>query len=325
MGEILTQEEIDALLSGIEEGSVDTSPQEPSYAEDEVKPFDFRNYTIAARLKVPGLEVINDYFARGFRSTLSSMLRQVVDIVALPIKMERFKDFLNRIPVPTSLHLFRLEPLRGQCLFNIESRLVFAFVERFLGGTGRRMTRVEGREFTPIEQRLIRRVVEAALHELEKAWRGIHPVKPRYVRSEINPQFARVLQPDETVVVCSFSLEIEDLKGELLVCYGLGTLQPLKAKLYSPFQSDEDADPFWREQLQEAIRLAQVEISVPLGVAQVTGRELLDLAVGDIIQLDTAIDEPLPVYVAGLKKMLGKLGLYRGQKAIQILDFVKEE
>ncbi len=325
MGEILSQEEIDALLSGIEEGAVDTTPEEPAYAEEDIKPFDFRNYTIAARLKVPGLEVVNDYFARGLRSTLSSMLREVVDIVALPLKMERFKDFLNRIPVPTSLHLFRLEPLRGQCLLNIESRLVFAFVERFLGGTGRRMTRVEGREFTPIEQRLIRRVVEAALQELEKAWRGIHPIKPQYVRSEINPQFARVLQPDETVVVCNFSLELEDLKGELLICYGLGTLQPVKSKLYSPFQSDEDADPFWRKQLEEIIRSVVVELLVPLGSAQVTGRELLDLAVGDIIQLDTEIDEPLPVYIAGLKKILGELGLYRGHKAIRVIDFVKEE
>ncbi len=325
MGEILTQEEIDALLSGIDEGAVDTTPEEPSYTEEDVKPFDFRNYTIAARLKVPGLEVVNDYFARGLRSVLSSMLREVVDIVALPLKMERFKDFLNRIPVPTSLHLFRLEPLRGQCLLNLESRLVFAFVERFLGGTGRRMTRVEGREFTTIEQRLILRVVEASLHELEKAWRGIHPVKAQYVRSEINPQFARVLQPDETVVVCSFSLELEDLKGELLLCYGLGTLQPVKSKLYSPFQSDEDADPFWRKQLEEIIRSVLVEIIVPLGSAQVRGRELLDLAVGDIIQLDTQIDDPLPAYVAGLKKILGELGLYRGHKALRVIEFLEEE
>ncbi len=324
MGEILSQEEIDALLSGLDEGAVDTTPEKPPYDEEEIKPFDFRNYTIAARLKVPGLEVINDYFARGFRGALSSMLREVVDIVALPVKMERFKDFLNRIPVPTSLHLFRLEPLRGQCLLNLESRLVFAFVERFLGGTGRRMTKVEGREFTPIEQRLIRRVVDVALAELEKAWRGIHPVKPRYIRSEINPQFARVLQPDETVVVCSFNLELEDLRGELLLCYGLGTLQPVKAKLYSPFQTDEDADPYWRQQLEEVIRSVVVELVAPLGSATVSGRELLDLAVDDIIELDTQIDEPLPVYVEGVKKILGELGLYRGHKALKVVDLVNE-
>ncbi len=324
MSEILSQEEIDALLSGIDEGAVDTTPEESPYAEEDIKPFDFRNYTIAARLKMPGLEVVNDYFGRGFRGTLSSMLREVVDVVALPIKLERFKDFLNRIPVPTSLHLFRLEPLRGQCLLNIESRLVFAFVERFLGGSGRRMTKVEGREFTHIEQRLIRRVVEAALAELEKAWRGIHPVKPQYVRSEINPQFARVLQPDETVVVCSFNLELEDLRGELLICYGLGTLQPVKAKLYSPFQSEEDADPYWKQQLEEIIRSVLVELVVPLGSATVSGRELLDLAENDIIQLDTPIDEPLPVYVEGIKKILGELGLYRGHKALRVVDLISE-
>ncbi|WP_022852811.1 flagellar motor switch protein FliM [Thermodesulfatator atlanticus] len=325
MSEILSQDEIDALLSGIDEGAVDTTPEEPAYSEEDVRPFDFRNYTVSARLKMPGLEVVNDYFARGFRSTLSSLLREVVDIVALPIKLERFKDFLNRIPVPASLHLFKLEPLRGQCLFNFESRLVFAFVERFLGGSGRRMTRVEGREFTIIEQRLIKRVVEAALQELEKAWRGIHPVKPQYVRSEINPQFARVMQPDETVVVCTFNLELEDLKGEVLICYGLGTLQPVKAKLYSPFQSDEDADPYWRQQLEEIIRSVAVELLVPLGGAEVSGRELLDLSEGDIIELDAKIDEPLPVYIEGIRKMLAELGVYRGRKALRVIDFIKEE
>jgi len=324
MSEILSQEEIDALLSGIDEGAVDTTPEEPAYAEEDIKPFDFRNYTIAARLKMPGLEVVNDYFGRGFRGVLSSMLREVVDVVALPIKLERFKDFLNRIPVPTSLHLFRLEPLRGQCLLNIESRLVFAFVERFLGGSGRRMTRVEGREFTSIEQRLIRRVVEAALAELEKAWRGIHPVKPQYVRSEINPQFARVLQPDETVVVCTFNLELEDLRGEVLICYGLGTLQPVKDKLYSPFQREEDADPYWRQQIEDIIRSVVVELVVPLGSATVSGKDLLELAVNDIIELDTPIDEPLPVYVEGIKKILGELGIYRGHKALRVVDLIVE-
>ena len=324
MSEILSQEEIDALLSGIDEGAVDTTPEEPAYAEEDIKPFDFRNYTIAARLKMPGLEVVNDYFGRGFRGVLSSMLREVVDVVALPIKLERFKDFLNRIPVPTSLHLFRLEPLRGQCLLNIESRLVFAFVERFLGGSGRRMTRVEGREFTSIEQRLIRRVVEAALAELEKAWRGIHPVKPQYVRSEINPQFARVLQPDETVVVCTFNLELEDLRGEVLICYGLGTLQPVKDKLYSPFQGEEDADPYWRQQIEDIIRSVVVELVVPLGSATVSGKDLLELAVNDIIELDTPIDEPLPVYVEGIKKILGELGIYRGHKALRVVDLIVE-
>ncbi len=325
MGEILSQEEIDALLSGIEEGAIDTTPQEQKYAKEEIKPFDFRNYTIAARLKMPGLEVINDYFGRGFRGALSSMLREVVDIVTLPIKMERFKDFLHNIPVPTSLHVFRLEPLRGQCLLNIESRLVFAFVERFLGGSGRRMTRVEGREFTLIEQRLIRRVVDVALGELEKAWRGIYPVKPRFIRSEINPQFARVLQPDETVVVCIFNLELEDLQGKIMICYGLGTLHPVKTKLYAPFIGEEDADPFWRQQLEEIIRSVVVELKVPLGAAIVSGRELLDLSVNDVIELDTPIDEPLPIYVEGVKKILGELGLYRGHKAIRVANLIDEE
>ncbi len=324
MTKILSQDEIDALLSGLDEGEIDTSPKQEAPSE-EVVPFDFANYTISAKVKMPGLEVVNDQFSRGFRSGLSSMLRQMVDTSTVPIELEKFRDFIKRIPVPASLHIFKMEPLRGHAIFMIESRLVFFLVERFLGGSGKGTAKVEGREFTPIEQRLIRRVVNLALQELEKAWRNFVPIKTRYVRSEINPQFARIVQPDENVVVCKFELDLEDLTGEIAFCLPMAMLQPIKQKLYTPFQTEEMMDPFWRKQLEEIIRSVEVEVVVPLGQVEITGQELLDMAVGDVIQLDHPIDEPLLALIEGRPKLLGQPGVYRGQKAFQVTDFIEKE
>ncbi len=324
MDKVLSQEEIDALLAGLEGGDIDTSPEETP-EKGEVVPFDFKNYAISTRLKIPGLEVINEHLARGLRMGFSSMLREMVDVNTSPIQMERFRDFLNRIPVPTSIHIFRLEPLRGQALLVIDAPLVFAFVEKFLGGGERKFIKVEGREFTTIEQRLIRRVVDHIFHELERAWKGIQPVKAKYIRGEVNPQFARVLQPEETVVVCNFDVDVEGLQGKIALCYSLGTLQPVKAKLYSPYQIEEAIDPYWRKQLEEILFSVEVTLKAYLGRAEIKIRDLLSLETGDVLILDTKVEEPLLVTVENLPKIKAELGVFKGYKAMRVREFVKPE
>ena len=323
MDKVLSQDEIDALLAGLEGGEVETGPEEvPS---EGVVPFDFRNYAISTRLKIPGLEVINEHLARGLRMGFSTLLREMVDVTTEPIQMERFRDFLNRIPVPTSIHIFRLEPLRGQVLMVIDAPLVFLFVERFLGGGERKLIKVEGREFTPIEQRLIRRVVENVFRELEKAWKGIQPVKAHYIRGEVNPQFARVLQPEETVVVCYFGVDVEGVQGKMAICYSLSTLQPVKSKLYSPYQVEEAIDPYWRQQLQEVIFSAEVTLKAHLGETEILVRDLLSLEPGDVLTLETKIGDPITVYVEEVPKMKAELGVFKGYKALRVKEFIKPE
>ncbi len=324
MDKVLSQEEIDALLAGLEGGEIDTTPEEKK-EEGDVVPFDFRNYSISTRLKIPGLEVINEHLARGLRMGFSTMLREMVDVNTSPIQMERFRDFLNRIPVPTSIHIFRLEPLKGQALMVIDAPLVFVFVERFLGGGERKVIKVEGREFTPIEQRLIRRVVNHIFHELERAWKGIQPIKAKYVRGEVNPQFARVLQPEETVVVCNFDVEIEDIQGRIAICYSLAMLQPVKAKLYSPYQIEEAVDPYWRKQLEEVIFSAEVTLKVYLGKAGIKIRDLLSLEPGDVLVLDTKVEESLLTTVEDIPKFKVELGVFKGYKAVKVKEFIKPE
>ncbi|WP_297056960.1 flagellar motor switch protein FliM [Thermosulfurimonas sp.] len=321
MDKVLSQEEIDALLAGLEGGEVDTTP-EPS-TEEGVRPFDFRHYSVSTRIKIPGFEVINEHLARGLRMGFSTLLREIVEVNSEPIQMERFRDFLNRIPVPTSIHIFRLEPLRGQALLVIDAPLVFTFVERFLGGGERKLIKVEGREFTPIEQRLIRRVVNHIFQELERAWKGIQPVKAKYVRGEVNPQFARVLQPEEIVVVCNFEVDIEGITGKIAFCYSFGMLQPIKSKLYTPYQVEETTDPYWQKQLEEIVFSAEVNLKAFLGHARLKIRDLLSLEPGDVLVLEEKAEEPVTVSVEGIPKIKGELGSYRRYKAIKVLEFIR--
>ncbi len=325
MEQILSQEEIDALLAGLEEGAVDTTPKEEETEGKEIKPFDFRNYSISTRLKIPGLEVINEQLARSLRMQFSTLLREMVDITNIPIQMERFKDFLIKIPVPTSIHIFKLEPLKGQALLIIDAPLVFVFVERFLGGGERKVIKVEGREFTPIEQRLIKKVVNIIFVELEKAWKNIYPVKPKYIRGEVNPQFARVLQPEETVIVSGYSVDLEAISGKIQLCYALSTLQPIKERLYSPYQIEEYVDATWRKTIENNVLNSEVEVKAMLGRSQITVNDLLNLEEGDVIVLDKKMEEPVEVYIEDTLKILGKLGVFKNHIAVQVEKFVSSE
>jgi flagellar motor switch protein FliM len=320
---ILSQEEIDALLAGLAEGKIET---EPGKRVDigEVKPFDFKNYTISARLRIPGLEVISEQLIRSLRMHISTILREAIDIHSLPLYMERFKDFLNRIPVPTSIHIFKLEPLKGQSLLVIDATLAFLFIERFLGGEGRHV-KVEGREFTSIEQKLIKKVVNIIFNELEKAWRNIIPVKAKYIRGEVNPQFARVLMPEETVIVTGYNIELEAISGKILFCYSLNTLQPFKEKLYSPYQSEEYIDLAWRKSLERYILSSEVDLSAILGKTVITLEDLINLEEGDIIVLDKKIEEPVEICIEGVSKILGKLGVFKNRMAVQVQKFLTLE
>ncbi len=320
---VLSQDEIDALLAGLADGKIDTEPEKKEET-DKVKPFDFRNYTISARLRIPGLEVINEQLMRSMRMHLSTILKEAVDINGLPLQMERFKDFLNRIPVPTSIHIFKLEPLKGQSLLVIDAPLAFLFIERFLGGE-RKHIKVEGREFTTIEQRLIKKVVDIIFNELEKAWKNITPIKTKYIRGEVNPQFARVLMPEETVIVTGYSIELESLSGKILFCYSLNTLQPVKEKLYSPYQFEEYVDLAWRKSLERYIFGSKVTLSALLGRAVITLEDLLNLEEGDVIVLDKKVEEPVEVYIEGIPKILGKLGVFKNRMAVQVQKFLSLE
>ena len=331
MTQILSQDEIDALLSGLDEvteeqpDKAELKDTEPGsvpllHEEGNFPLYDFLDASRMSQVKArfPAFDAINDHFNRGLRTTISSTLRVVVDSSVIPVEIVTFKEFIRRMPVPSSLHILKIEPLQGHVMMLVDSLLVFSIVEIFLGSSIIGQSRVEGREFTSIEQRLMRKIVNSFLNDLEKAWRPIQPIEIHYVRSEINPQFAKIAQNDEIVIISNFQVDLEDISGDISLCIPLNVLQPIKQKLQSTFQGERIKNPIWDQKLISNLDKVEMDVTVPLGTASITGAELLDLGIGDIIQLDTEITNLLPVMINNKVKFEGHPGLYKGQRALQV-------
>ncbi|MDR1051398.1 MAG: flagellar motor switch protein FliM [Deltaproteobacteria bacterium] len=318
MAKILTQDEVDALLKGMGGGEVETETDQNN-DDTGVTRYDLTNQDRIIRGRMPTLEIINDRFARFFRQTMSTSLRKVIDISAFSIDMIKFGEFMRALPVPTSLHIFKAEPLRGHAVMVIETKLVFNLVDSFFGGSGRGYIKVEGRDFTPIESRLIVKVIKMALADLERAWNPVHPLTLSYVRGETNPQFASVVAPTEVVLVVKFEVELEQTVGTLIICLPYSTIEPIRSKLYAGFQSDQlEVDTAWINRFIERVREAEVTMKVDLGKSRITAEELMNLTEGDIIMLNHDVKEPLDVLVEGVPKFKVFIGTSRGQKAVRI-------
>ena len=326
MEQILSQDEVDALLKGISGGEIE-EPEE-SITEEDLghSVYDFSRQQGIVQTKMPAMEVINDSFLRSMRSSLANTLRKIIDITSVPMELERFGAFVRTLPVPSSLQIFKMEPFRGNALFVLEPKLVFALVETFLGGTGTRNIRIEGRDFTAIEHRLIHRVINILLNDLEKAWHSLHPVKVQYIRSEINPQFAKICQPEDVVIINRYEVDMDRSVGSITTCIPIANLESVKAKLTTSFQREQsEEDILLSNTLQESIKDVPLEINVNLGSALIPAGDIIELNVGDIIQLDRRKDDLLPAYLGGVRKYMGTPGIHRGNKAFLINRLVYDQ
>lgn len=321
MSKILEQDEVDALLRGLSGGDVETETEIP---EDDtgVVAFDLANQDRIIRGRMPVLEIVNDRFSRLCTNALANTMRKRVDINPISIDMSKFGDFMRSLPVPTSISIFKMDPLRGNALLVVDSRLVFALVENFFGGAGSQ-PKVEGRDFTPIEQAIVERVVKIALANMEESWKPVHEVHVEMVRTEVNPQFAAIVPPSDVVIVVTFEVELENAIGSLIVCLPYATMEPIRSKLHASFQSERlEVDHVWINRFKERLMETPVEMIVRLGKTAISGRQLLYLQEGDIILLDTDEDELLEAEVEGVRKFQGLPGRVKGNKAFQVM---KEE
>ncbi|WP_457572270.1 flagellar motor switch protein FliM [Desulfovulcanus sp.] len=321
MNKILNQDEVDALLRGLTGGELETETDIP---EDDsgIVPFDLSNQDRIIRGRMPVLEIINDRFARLASNAMANAMRKRVDVNPVSIDMTKFGDFMRSLPVPTSINIFKMAPLRGNALMIVDTRLVFALVEVFFGGSAS-VPKVEGRDFTPIEQAIINRVVKILLSNLEDAWNPVHEVKIELVRSEINPQFAAIVPPSDVVVVVSFEVELENAIGSLVISLPYATIEPIRSKLYAAFQSERlEVDHAWISRFKDRLMEVPVNVEVVLGQTQITGRQLLNLEVGDVLLLDTDEDDLLKAKVEGVPKFYGLPGFVKGNKAFEV---IKEE
>ena len=322
MEKILSQEEIDSLLRGMDAGNVDTTPEELDRSG--VIVYDFANQDRIIRGRMPTLEIVNDHFSRLFRNTLSSDLRRAIDVGSRGVQMMKFGEFIKTLPVPSSLHIFRMDPLRGHAILVLESKLVFTLLDIFFGGSGKTSFRIEGRDFTAIELRLIQRVVAMVFADLEKAWNSAHPLTIHHTRSEINPQFVTIVPPSDLVLTIPFSIELEQFTGMITICIPYSTIEPIKAKLYSGFQSDQlEVDRSWIDRFFERLKSTEIEVKVELGTGTITVQDLLRLKVGDVLPLRKDVKELLSVQVQGVPKFLARPGVSGSNKAIQIEERIK--
>ncbi|MBN1477088.1 flagellar motor switch protein FliM [Candidatus Sumerlaeota bacterium] len=323
MSEVLSQDEVDALLKGISGGEIEVETEIPQEETFGPSSFDFANQDRIIRGRLPTLEIVHDRFARLFRTSISTALHRVVDVSVLGTDLRKFGDFMRNLPLPTSLHLIRMDPLRGLSLLVLEGRLVFVFVDTFFGGSGGTHYKLEGRDFTVIEQRLIKKVVDIAIDDYQEAWQAISPLDITHVRSEINPQFVNIVPPSDVVVTISLELEFEEASGTMTFCLPYSTLEPIREKLRAGFQTETvDFDSTWMNRLRNQISEVDVDLMVHLGGSQITGRELLNLKVGDTIILDEDCSTPCEVYVEDILKFRGRIGVHRGCRAVQVESLV---
>src|SRR3989339_757612 len=320
MSEILSQDEVDSLLDGLDSGEVETAAAKAKPEKIEgINRYDFTSQDKVVRARMPTFDVINERLSREVRATLSSLLQTNVDVSANPFDTLKFSEFVRSLPVPTSLHVFRMEPLRGHGLIVLESQLVYNLIDTFFGGEALGKARVEGREFTNIEEVMIKKAVVAVLKNIEASWAPIEPVKTTLIRSEMNPQFTAIVLPTDLVLVTRFEIELEQSAGNLVVCYPYSMIEPMRNKLSSGVQAEvEEIDTNWRRMIREVILESEVVLRIELGKTEVTGERLIYMQKGDIIQLDNDACDPLICSVDGLVKLKGDAGVQRGFQAFQI-------
>lgn len=318
MSNILTQEEVDALLRGISGGEIETEVED-HHDPSEIVAYDLTSQDRIIRGRMPTLEMTNEKFARMFRTTLSSLLRKVISVSTMSTDMVKFGEFLKTLPVPTSMHLFRMDPMRGSVIFVIESKIIFTLVDIIFGGTGTSLFKIEGREFTAIENNLIKRVMLSALSDLEKAWKSLIDLKITYQRSEINPQFMQIVPPTDVVIVVNFEIEMEYITGVMSLCIPYATLEPIREKLQAGYQSEQlEVDKAWATRFKDCLMTSNVDVAVELGTTQISGKDLVNLQKGDVVRLDQFASDALNVYVEGIAKYQGYPGVYKGNQAVQI-------
>ncbi|SEQ18087.1 flagellar motor switch protein FliM [Ectothiorhodospira magna] len=313
---LLSQDEIDALLHGVDSGLVET--EDDLLAHDGVaREYDLTTQDRIVRGRMPTLEMINERFARYMRIGLFELLRRSAEIAVSGVKMMKFGEYVHSLYVPTSLNMVRVRPLRGTALFVLDPKLVFILVDNFFGGDGRYHAKIEGREFTPTELRVIRMLLDQSFSDLRKAWAPVMDLEFEYNRSEVNPQFANIVSPTEVVVVCTFHVELDGGGGEFHVTMPYSMIEPIREQLDTGLQSDRaDVDDRWVKALREELKQVEVELTAKLTEAELTVAEMLNLKPGDIIPVElpdlvTVRAEDVPVF-------RGKFGTSNEFNAIRI-------
>ena len=312
--DILSQDEVDALLKGVT-GEVEEAVAE--VGEEGVRPYNLAKQERIVRGRMPTLEIINERFARLFRIALFNFMRRTAEISVSPVRVLKYSEFVRNLVVPTNLNMVHIKPLRGTSLFIFDPNLVFLVVDNLFGGDGRFHMRVEGRDFTPTEQRIIQRMLEVVFSEYKKAWESVYQVDFEYIRSEMNTQFANIATPSEVVVVTTFNIELGSGGGDFHICMPYAMIEPIRDILYSSMQGERmEVDHRWAKLMTKQVQSAEVDLVANLGEAPVNLGQILNMKVGDVISLD--IPEAIVAEVDGVPVLECNYGVLNGQYALKV-------
>jgi flagellar motor switch protein FliM len=311
----LSQEEVDALLKGVT-GEADDAPVE-ALDPHAVRPYNLATQERIVRGRMPTLEIINERFARLIRIGLYNFLRRNVEISVGPVRVSKYSEFIRNLVVPTNLNLVQFKPLRGTGLMIFNPDLVFLVVDNLFGGDGRFHTRIEGRDFTQTEHRIIQRMLDIVFESYAKSWEPIYPLEFEFVRSEMNTQFANIATPNEVVVHITFSIELGQNSGEMHFCLPYSMIEPIKDQLTSALQAENlEVDKRWLRLMRQQVQLAEVQLVADLGTARVSLRDIVNLKAGDVIPLD--IPPTVEAKVDGVPVMECAYGKFNGQYTLRV-------
>ncbi|MFL6592702.1 MAG: flagellar motor switch protein FliM [Luteimonas sp.] len=312
--DLLSQDEIDALLHGVDSGAVGT---EPPAAPGEARSYDFASQDRIVRGKLPTLEMINERFARTLRIGIYNLLHRSAELSVKGIDLLRFGEYMHSLQVPTNLNLVKMKPLRGTALVVYEPRLVFTLVDNFFGGGGKYPARIEGREFTPTEMRVIQLLLKQTFADLVESWAPVMPVEFEYLNSEVNPHFANIISPREYIVVSRFNIELDGGGGEMHVAFPYAMLEPIREQLDAGVQSDRiERDEGWMRAMRAQLQDAQVELSSAIAQRQISLRELSRLKVGDVIPIE--LPRTVTLQVEQMPLFSGEFGVHNGRNAVKV-------
>ncbi len=319
--DLLSQDEIDALLSGVDGGAIDTTPidEEPG---DGTKVYNFASQDRIVRGRMPTLEMINERFARNLRIRLFNMLRRSPVISVEGIQMLKFGEYVHTLLMPSNLNVIKIKPLRGSALLVCNPKLVYSLVDCFFGGDGRFHAKIEGRDFTATEMRIVRKIIDMSFESLSEAWEPVLPLEFEYVGSEVNPHFANIVSPSEVVVISVFHIDLEGGAGHLHVTMPYSMVEPIRELLDAGIQSDTvEKDARWSTLLQEEVKTAQVELNSILTTTEISLGDFISLKAGDVLRMD--LPDTVLAYIDEVPIFRAKYGASRGSYALQVVELLR--
>lgn len=335
MNQVLSQSEVDALLAAVSDGDVgsndapkdDGGGSSSKVVEDrKVVAYDLTSQDRIIRGRLPQLEVIYEKFMRSFRVSLSGALRKIASITLTSTEFLKFGEFINTLPLPTCMSVLRFGNLRGSALMVIESKLAYALVDSFFGGADRPYTKIDGKDFTPIELSIVRKVVELAINDLEAAWASVEKIGCSFVRTEVNPQFVGIVPPTDVVIASTFDVELENATGTISMVIPYSTIEPIKQKLSTGFQveSDQTDKKLWTAIIKEQLMDTGLEIKVNLGETEIQLQDLMMMKIGDVIPLTQDATGELNVQIENVPKFKGYYGNHHGTVAVQVTRLIEK-